>query len=175
MLLTQNNYHGACHCRCQRQLGRHRLEVQDDRFCCCCGCRMASDFHCQALQEGDGIRACSQADGITGFTDIISTPSALLHMIIFFNRNPAHLSGLEDAEADFFFFPLQVSAAGCKTCKGKGAVECPGCKVHTPTIMGMLPLIFLSTSLTLHKTELADVMQGTGKNKKNGNIFERWK
>ena len=96
-------------------------------------------------------------------------------MIIFFNRNPAHLSGLEDAEADFFFFPLQVSAAGCKTCKGKGAVECPGCKVHTPTIMGMLPLIFLSTSLTLHKTELADVMQGTGKNKKNGNIFERWK
>lgn len=69
----------------------------------------------------------------------------------------------------------QVSAAGCKTCKGKGAVECPGCKVHTPTIMGMLPLIFLSTSLTLHKTELADVMQGTGKNKKNGNIFERWK
>lgn len=66
MLLTQNNYHGACHCRCQRQLGRHRLEVQDDRFCCCCGCRMASDFHCQALQEGDGIRACSQADGITG-------------------------------------------------------------------------------------------------------------
>lgn len=23
--------------------------------------------------------------------------------------------------------------------------------------------------------ELADVMQGTGKNKKNGNIFERWK
>ncbi|KAL6619622.1 hypothetical protein ACP70R_031898 [Stipagrostis hirtigluma subsp. patula] len=34
--------------------------------------------------------------------------------------------------------------AGCKTCKGKGAVECPGCK-------------------------------GTGKNKKNGNIFERWK
>ncbi|XP_039803088.1 protein PHOTOSYSTEM I ASSEMBLY 2, chloroplastic-like isoform X2 [Panicum virgatum] len=39
---------------------------------------------------------------------------------------------------------LMVSAAGCKTCKGKGAVECPGCK-------------------------------GTGKNKKNGNIFERWK
>ncbi|XP_062179203.1 protein PHOTOSYSTEM I ASSEMBLY 2, chloroplastic [Phragmites australis] len=38
---------------------------------------------------------------------------------------------------------LMVSA-GCKTCKGKGAVECPGCK-------------------------------GTGKNKKNGNIFERWK
>ncbi|AQK95677.1 uncharacterized protein LOC100278105 [Zea mays] len=35
-------------------------------------------------------------------------------------------------------------AAACKTCKGKGAVECPGCK-------------------------------GTGKNKKNGNIFERWK
>ncbi|CAN6336025.1 unnamed protein product [Urochloa humidicola] len=40
---------------------------------------------------------------------------------------------------------LMVSAAaGCKTCKGKGAVECPGCK-------------------------------GTGKNRKNGNIFERWK
>ncbi|KAK2433220.1 hypothetical protein QL285_018511 [Trifolium repens] len=32
----------------------------------------------------------------------------------------------------------------CKNCKGKGAIECPGCK-------------------------------GTGKNKKNGNIFERWK
>ncbi|CAN6353433.1 unnamed protein product [Urochloa humidicola] len=39
---------------------------------------------------------------------------------------------------------MMVSAAGCKTCKGKGAVECPGCK-------------------------------GTGKNKKNGNISERWK
>ncbi|WOL01259.1 hypothetical protein Cni_G09975 [Canna indica] len=33
---------------------------------------------------------------------------------------------------------------GCRTCSGKGAIECPGCK-------------------------------GTGKNKKNGNIFERWK
>ncbi|KAM7279056.1 hypothetical protein ACFE04_006190 [Oxalis oulophora] len=33
---------------------------------------------------------------------------------------------------------------GCKTCKGKNAIECPGCK-------------------------------GTGRNKKNGNIFERWK
>lgn len=33
---------------------------------------------------------------------------------------------------------------GCSTCKGKGGIECPGCK-------------------------------GTGKNKKNGNIFERWK
>ncbi|XP_019412670.1 PREDICTED: uncharacterized protein LOC109324987 [Lupinus angustifolius] len=33
---------------------------------------------------------------------------------------------------------------GCKTCRGKGATECPGCK-------------------------------GTGRNKKNGNIFERWK
>ncbi|WVZ03544.1 hypothetical protein V8G54_024350 [Vigna mungo] len=32
----------------------------------------------------------------------------------------------------------------CKSCGGKGAVECPGCK-------------------------------GTGKNKKNGNMFERWK
>ncbi|WVZ95683.1 hypothetical protein U9M48_041417 [Paspalum notatum var. saurae] len=39
---------------------------------------------------------------------------------------------------------VSAAAAGCKTCKGKGAVECPGCK-------------------------------GTGKNKKNGNIFERWK
>ncbi|XP_015692939.1 protein PHOTOSYSTEM I ASSEMBLY 2, chloroplastic isoform X2 [Oryza brachyantha] len=35
-------------------------------------------------------------------------------------------------------------SAGCKTCRGKGAIECPGCK-------------------------------GTGRNKKNGNIFERWK
>ncbi|KAK1371765.1 protein PHOTOSYSTEM I ASSEMBLY 2, chloroplastic [Heracleum sosnowskyi] len=33
---------------------------------------------------------------------------------------------------------------GCSTCKGKGGIECPGCK-------------------------------GTGRNKKNGNIFERWK
>ncbi|XP_002968199.2 protein PHOTOSYSTEM I ASSEMBLY 2, chloroplastic [Selaginella moellendorffii] len=32
----------------------------------------------------------------------------------------------------------------CATCKGKGAMECKGCK-------------------------------GTGKNKKNGNVFERWK
>ncbi|GAB2217535.1 hypothetical protein Drorol1_Dr00000732 [Drosera rotundifolia] len=38
---------------------------------------------------------------------------------------------------------VQVSKS-CKTCRGKGAIECPGCK-------------------------------GTGKNKKNGNIFERWK
>ncbi|KAG8066893.1 hypothetical protein GUJ93_ZPchr0005g15602 [Zizania palustris] len=36
------------------------------------------------------------------------------------------------------------ASAGCKTCRGKGAIECPGCK-------------------------------GTGRNKKNGNIFERWK
>ncbi|XP_047045744.1 protein PHOTOSYSTEM I ASSEMBLY 2, chloroplastic [Lolium rigidum] len=39
---------------------------------------------------------------------------------------------------------LVAAAAGCKECRGKGAVECEGCK-------------------------------GTGKNKKNGNIFERWK
>ncbi|KEH29272.1 putative Heat shock protein DnaJ, cysteine-rich [Medicago truncatula] len=32
----------------------------------------------------------------------------------------------------------------CKSCEGKGAIECPGCK-------------------------------GSGKNKKNGNVFERWK
>ncbi|WCJ44224.1 hypothetical protein M5689_024903 [Euphorbia peplus] len=32
----------------------------------------------------------------------------------------------------------------CKTCGGKSAIDCPGCK-------------------------------GTGRNKKNGNIFERWK
>ncbi|KAJ3683220.1 hypothetical protein LUZ60_013447 [Juncus effusus] len=39
---------------------------------------------------------------------------------------------------------LKTIAMGCKTCRGKGAIECAGCK-------------------------------GTGKNKKNGNIFERWK
>ncbi|XP_073007301.1 uncharacterized protein [Typha latifolia] len=39
--------------------------------------------------------------------------------------------------------PTQVSKS-CQKCRGKGAIECPGCK-------------------------------GTGKNKKNGNIFERWK
>ncbi|CAA6662112.1 unnamed protein product [Spirodela intermedia] len=39
---------------------------------------------------------------------------------------------------------LRTVAKGCRTCTGKGSVECPGCK-------------------------------GTGRNKKNGNIFERWK
>ncbi|KAL9270119.1 hypothetical protein AKJ16_DCAP26352 [Drosera capensis] len=39
---------------------------------------------------------------------------------------------------------LSSVSKSCKTCRGKGAIECPGCK-------------------------------GTGKNKKNGNIFERWK
>ncbi|KAK4391253.1 hypothetical protein Sango_2188600 [Sesamum angolense] len=42
----------------------------------------------------------------------------------------------------------------CKTCKGQGAIECPGCK----------RLLFV-----------LEINQGTGKNKKNGNIFERWK
>ncbi|KAJ9167189.1 hypothetical protein P3X46_021857 [Hevea brasiliensis] len=41
-------------------------------------------------------------------------------------------------------FSINSILNGCKTCGGKGAIECPGCK-------------------------------GTGKNKKNGNIFERWK
>ncbi|XP_050209238.1 uncharacterized protein LOC126659948 [Mercurialis annua] len=41
-------------------------------------------------------------------------------------------------------FSLNSILKGCKTCGGKGAVECAGCK-------------------------------GSGKNKKNGNIFERWK
>ncbi|KAI9383637.1 hypothetical protein POPTR_013G108100v4 [Populus trichocarpa] len=41
-------------------------------------------------------------------------------------------------------FSLNSILNGCKTCGGKGAMECAGCK-------------------------------GTGKNKKNGNIFERWK
>ncbi|XP_021601314.1 uncharacterized protein LOC110606691 isoform X4 [Manihot esculenta] len=41
-------------------------------------------------------------------------------------------------------FSLNSILSGCKTCRGKSAIECPGCK-------------------------------GTGKNKKNGNIFERWK
>eukprot|EP01018_Ginkgo_biloba_P023769 Gb_34301 [translate_table: standard] len=39
---------------------------------------------------------------------------------------------------------LQMVARGCGKCRGKGHIECPGCK-------------------------------GTGKNKKNGNVFERWK
>jgi hypothetical protein len=77
------------------------------------------------------------------------------------------------------FFPLQVSAAGCKTCKGKGAVECPGCKVllHIIEFDGYAAVDFFfpfDVSDTA-KMELADAMQGTGKNKKNGNIFERWK
>ncbi|MED6167934.1 hypothetical protein PIB30_007247 [Stylosanthes scabra] len=41
-------------------------------------------------------------------------------------------------------FSLNSVFKSCETCRGKGAIECPGCK-------------------------------GTGKNKKNGNIFERWK
>ncbi|OVA20949.1 hypothetical protein BVC80_8835g16 [Macleaya cordata] len=41
-------------------------------------------------------------------------------------------------------FLSKFSTNGCQTCRGQGAIECPGCK-------------------------------GTGKNKKNGNIFERWK
>ncbi|XP_019708373.1 uncharacterized protein [Elaeis guineensis] len=40
--------------------------------------------------------------------------------------------------------PIKAVFNSCRTCQGKGAIECPGCK-------------------------------GTGKNKKNGNIFERWK
>ncbi|ONK77398.1 uncharacterized protein A4U43_C02F6120 [Asparagus officinalis] len=40
--------------------------------------------------------------------------------------------------------PFKQVSKGCKTCRGQGAIECPGCK-------------------------------GTGKNRKNGNIFERWK
>ncbi|XP_074573841.1 uncharacterized protein LOC141830286 [Curcuma longa] len=39
---------------------------------------------------------------------------------------------------------FKLGSKNCRTCSGKGAIECPGCK-------------------------------GTGKNKKNGNIFERWK
>ncbi|KAL5559364.1 hypothetical protein UlMin_035575 [Ulmus minor] len=41
-------------------------------------------------------------------------------------------------------FSLNSFLKRCETCRGKGAIECAGCK-------------------------------GTGKNKKNGNIFERWK
>ncbi|XP_010534103.1 PREDICTED: uncharacterized protein LOC104809734 isoform X2 [Tarenaya hassleriana] len=41
-------------------------------------------------------------------------------------------------------FSLDSIFKSCKTCGGKGAIECPGCK-------------------------------GSGKNKKNGNVFERWK
>lgn len=77
---------------------------------------------------------------------------------------------------------MQVYAAGCKTCKGKGAIECPGCKVSLHLIQfdgyAMLPLISpfdVSDIAREKKMKLADVMQGTGKNKKNGNIFERWK
>ncbi|KAL0314130.1 UNVERIFIED_CONTAM: hypothetical protein Sangu_2257400 [Sesamum angustifolium] len=51
-------------------------------------------------------------------------------------------------------FSLQSITNRCKTCKGQGAVECPGCK----------RLLFV-----------LEINQGTGKNKKNGNIFERWK
>ncbi|XP_074273335.1 uncharacterized protein LOC141596952 [Silene latifolia] len=42
-------------------------------------------------------------------------------------------------------FPLNSAfKKNCDTCRGRGAIDCPGCK-------------------------------GTGRNKKNGNIFERWK
>ncbi|KAK9758165.1 hypothetical protein RND81_01G211900 [Saponaria officinalis] len=40
--------------------------------------------------------------------------------------------------------PLNSVFKKCDTCRGRGGIDCPGCK-------------------------------GTGKNKKNGNIFERWK
>ncbi|KAI4388818.1 hypothetical protein MLD38_001114 [Melastoma candidum] len=53
-------------------------------------------------------------------------------------------SGLTVSAAKSGGFSIGSMIKGCKTCRGKGAVECPGCK-------------------------------GTGKNKKNGNIFERWK
>ncbi|KAI3918381.1 hypothetical protein MKX01_041701 [Papaver californicum] len=43
-----------------------------------------------------------------------------------------------------FTIKSDVSVAGCKACRGQGAIECPGCK-------------------------------GTGRNKKKGIIFERWK
>ncbi|KAL9229064.1 hypothetical protein vseg_004580 [Gypsophila vaccaria] len=40
--------------------------------------------------------------------------------------------------------PLNSVFKKCDTCRGRGGIDCPGCK-------------------------------GTGRNKKNGNIFERWK
>ncbi|KAF1899161.1 hypothetical protein Lal_00019283 [Lupinus albus] len=60
---------------------------------------------------------------------IITTPKPRHSTIIAFASNSASLISI---------------LKGCKTCRGKGATECPGCK-------------------------------GTGRNKKNGNIFERWK
>ena len=45
----------------------------------------------------------------------------------------------------------------------------------TPTYHGYAAVDFPFDVSDIAKTELADVMQGTSKNKKNGNIFERWK
>eukprot|EP00271_Cylindrocystis_brebissonii_P018562 TRINITY_DN5334_c0_g2_i1.p1 TRINITY_DN5334_c0_g2~~TRINITY_DN5334_c0_g2_i1.p1 ORF type:complete len:162 (-),score=6.06 TRINITY_DN5334_c0_g2_i1:861-1346(-) len=46
--------------------------------------------------------------------------------------------------AFFDIFKPKTASSNCETCKGKGAITCPGCK-------------------------------GIGRNKKNGNMFERWK
>ncbi|KAB1204812.1 hypothetical protein CJ030_MR8G002616 [Morella rubra] len=56
-------------------------------------------------------------------------------------------------------FSLNPILKGCQACGGKGAIECPGCK---------------SCDVLLWEVQTTG-QKGTGKNKKNGNIFERWK
>ncbi|WRX30604.1 hypothetical protein QQP08_023091 [Theobroma cacao] len=53
----------------------------------------------------------------------------------------------------------------CEKCGGKGAIECPGCKDARPNEGRFSKL----------EPENLVSYNGTGKNKKNGNIFERWK
>ncbi|XP_051139725.1 protein PHOTOSYSTEM I ASSEMBLY 2, chloroplastic [Andrographis paniculata] len=80
------------------------------------------------------------------FVNSITSPAPLIHP-----RTPEKQEKgrrnltLHAAKSGSGGLPFKSSMAKrCGTCKGQGAIECPGCK-------------------------------GTGKNKKNGNIFERWK
>lgn len=86
-------------------------------------------------------------------------------------------SNISFAAAATFSLPKR-----CQKCGGKGAIDCPGCKVSTLhsqinfTKFNALPrctLIILLSFIIL--ISFVWFLQGTGKNKKNGNIFERWK
>ncbi|CAH8382982.1 unnamed protein product [Eruca vesicaria subsp. sativa] len=70
-------------------------------------------------------------------------------------------------------FSLGSIFKSCDTCGAKGAIECPGCKVSYLCIH----FFFCSIYLIIHikKKKIVCYLQGTGRNKKNGNIFERWK
>ena len=78
--------------------------------------------------------------------------------------------------------PLHTSQAKpCKACKSKGSITCPGCKVRMPTAKPRQPPRQAITCgcwpgcLCVPTQGVSACMQGTGKDKKNGNVFERWK